>query len=97
MGQTTRLWTDQPHPERIGRGLWAARGQGVALRCGRVSFQYGLREFGEQGSTTMLEFRLLPFNTRLQIGAELLARTLTENTGYKMQVSDEGERLIWSV
>jgi len=72
-------------------------GQGVALRCGRVSFQYGLREFGEQSGCTSLEFRLLPFNTRLRVGAELLARIITENTGQKVQVSDQGERLVWSV
>jgi hypothetical protein len=72
-------------------------GQGVALRCGRVSFQYGMREFGEQSGCTNLEFRLLPFNTRLQVGAELLARILNENTGQKVQLSDQGERLVWNV
>jgi predicted hydrocarbon binding protein len=72
-------------------------GQGVALRCGRVSFQYGLREFGEQSGCTNLEFRLLPFNTKLRVGAELLARILNENSGQKVQVSDQGEHLFWNV
>jgi hypothetical protein len=71
--------------------------QGVALRCGQVSFQYGLLEFGEQSGCTSLEFRLLPFNTRLRVGAELLAKILNENTDQKVQVIDQEERLVWNV
>lgn len=70
-------------------------GQGLALRCGRTSFKYGLREYGEKSQCTDLEFRLLPLNTRVRVGSELLAKVFNENTGQKVRVSEKGEQYIW--
>jgi predicted hydrocarbon binding protein len=72
-------------------------GQGLALRCGRVSFKYGLREYGEQSGCTNLEFRLLPFNARLRAGSDMLAKMLNENSGQTVRVSDQGEHYVWEI
>ncbi len=72
-------------------------GQGLALRCGRASFRYSLREFGEQSGYTDLDFRLLPLGTRLRAGSERLARLLNEKSGQIVRVSEEGEHFIWEI
>jgi predicted hydrocarbon binding protein len=72
-------------------------GHGVALRCGRASFKYSLREFGKQSGFTNLEFRLLPFNARVQAGAMLITNVLNENTGQDMQLSDQGDQFVWEI
>ncbi len=70
--------------------------QGVALRCGRASFKYGLREFGEQGGWTDPEFRLLPMKSRMQLGTERMAEVLNGG-GQTVRVSDQGDSFIWEI
>jgi predicted hydrocarbon binding protein len=72
-------------------------GQGVALRCGRTSFKYGLRELGERSGFTDLEFRLLPINDRVRVGTELLARVFNDHPGHKVKVSDQADRYVWEI
>jgi predicted hydrocarbon binding protein len=72
-------------------------GQGVAMRCGRTSFKYGLREFGERSGFTDLEFRLLPINDRVRVGTELLARVFNDHTGHMVKVSNQADRYIWEI
>jgi predicted hydrocarbon binding protein len=72
-------------------------GQGIALRCGRASFKYGLREFGERSGWTDLEFRLLPLHARVQAGAELMVKALNDNNAQNVRVTDQGERFVWEI
>ncbi len=72
-------------------------GQGIALRCGRASFKYGLREFGEQSGWIDLEFRLLPLPARMRAGAELMAKVLNNNTAQNVRVTDQGDRFVWEI
>jgi len=48
-------------------------GQGLALQIGRVSFKYGLREFGPELGLLDPAFRLLPHNARLKEASAVLA------------------------
>ena len=43
-------------------------GRGLALRIGRATFAYGLREYGSQLGLTEMAFRLLPLPTKLRVG-----------------------------
>jgi hypothetical protein len=72
-------------------------GQGIAMRCGRASFKYGLDEFGQQSGWTDLEFRLLPLTARIQAGAELMAKVLNYNAAQYVRVTDQGDRFVWEI
>ena len=53
-------------------------GRGVALRAGRASLKYGLRDFGPIMQTSELSFRLLPLNMKLKVGTEVFAETFVD-------------------
>jgi len=72
-------------------------GQGLAVRSGRASFRYGLREFGEQAGITNLDFRLLPPRTKVQIGARALAQALSQLSDQKVRVEEQERTYQWIV
>lgn len=72
-------------------------GSGVALRSGRASCKYGLRQFAPQLGIMDLSFRLLPPRTRLELGVQKLAQTLNTLGDYTITVTQSGDALLWSV
>lgn len=70
-------------------------GCGIALRVGRVMFNYLLRGDGEEMGLTGLEFRLRPTPVRLRIGLERLAGKLGELSSRPVRLLDEGKNWSW--
>lgn len=72
-------------------------GRGVALRIGRACFQHGLREFGPLHGLTDLTFRLLPAQTRFQVGASTLAEIFNKNSDQRVRLEDRDTLLLWHI
>jgi len=70
-------------------GLYGPRGgRGIALRAGRASFPYFLRQFGERAGLTQMDFRLLPTQARLSSGLDVLTRLLASLCHNSIQISE---------
>jgi hypothetical protein len=54
--------------EKLEQAYGPRGGHGLAVRIGRTSFKYGMREFGPQMGLNETAFRFLPFSTKLRIG-----------------------------
>jgi predicted hydrocarbon binding protein len=72
-------------------------GRGLALRTGRASFKYGLREFGPLLGVTDLAFRLLPLDPKLRTGAELFARVFNQFSDQRVRVEEQADRFLWHI
>ena len=72
-------------------------GRGVALRVGRSSFRYGLKEYGSMLGLTEMAFRLLPLSTKLRTGAKIFADLFNKHTDQKVRVEDTGEKIYWII
>jgi predicted hydrocarbon binding protein len=70
-------------------------GQGAALRIGRVCFQTGRRMYSPQLSLGSLAFRLMPLQTRLQVGANRLAEIFNQQTDQKIHLEFKDEVILW--
>ncbi len=78
--------------------LYGVRGgQGLALRTGRASFKYGLREFGPILGITDLSFRLLPLQMKLQVGAEAFAQAFNRFTDQDVSLEGDEQHLYWHI
>lgn len=71
-------------------------GRGLALRAGRASFKYGLKEFGPMLGVSDLAFRLLPLNMKLKVGAGVFAETFNKFSAHMVRLEEADDRLIWN-
>ena len=72
-------------------------GRGVALRVGRSSFRYGLKEYGSMLGLTEMAFRLLPLPTKLRTGARVFADLFNKHTDQKVRVEETGNKIYWII
>jgi len=72
-------------------------GRGIALRIGRATFSYGLREYGPQLGFMESAFRLLPLHTRLHMGSRSFADLFNRHTDQVVRVEDTGSHLFWHI
>lgn len=72
-------------------------GRGTALRVGRASFQYSLREYGSALGLTETAFRLLPLHTKIQTGVRSLAELFNKQTDQRVRVEEQDETLFWHI
>lgn len=72
-------------------------GRGVALRAGRASFPYFLREFGLLSGLMDMDFRLLPARLRLRAGLERMARTIAGFCHEAIEVSEDERCWYWRI
>ena len=72
-------------------------GRGLALRVGRASFNYGLREFGPALGASDLAFRLLPLPMKIKTGIQSLADLLNQNSDQIVHVLDQGDHYLWEI
>lgn len=70
-------------------------GRGVALRAGRASHKYGLRDFGPIAKTAELSFRLLPLNMKIKVGSEVFAETFNQYTDQMVRLEMQPGALLW--
>ncbi len=89
------------HISRLQKGLEAAygprSGRGLALRMGRASFKYGLREFGPELGLTDLAFRLLPLPGKIKTGSEALAALFNHFTDQRVRLERDEKFIYWHI
>lgn len=72
-------------------------GRGIALRAGRASFKYGLREFGPRLGVTDLAFRLMPLEDKLKTGAGIFAGVFNQYSDQQVRVEAGTTQLLWHI
>jgi predicted hydrocarbon binding protein len=72
-------------------------GRGLALRIGRASFKYGIKEYGSMLGITEVAFRLLPLPKKLTLGARIFADLFNKHTDQKVRVEDAEDRILWHI
>jgi predicted hydrocarbon binding protein len=72
-------------------------GRGLALRLGRASFKYGLREFGADLGLTDLAFRLLPLQKKIKTGCETLADLFNTHTDQRVRLEGDEKYISWHI
>lgn len=82
--------------ESLETAMGPRAGRGTALRAGRASFQYGLREYGAVLGITETAFRLLPLHTKLQTGVRAFADLLNKQTDQRVRVEERDGNLFWN-
>jgi predicted hydrocarbon binding protein len=72
-------------------------GRGLALRIGRASFNYGVRQYGKQLGLTEMAFRLLPLPAKITAGAKALAELFNNFTDQRVRVEQTDGKLLWHI
>lgn len=72
-------------------------GRGVALRVGRATFKYGLKEYGSTLGLTEMAFKLLPLPTKLHTGTKAFSDLFNTHTDQKVRVDEEEGRIYWHI
>ena len=72
-------------------------GRGISLRSGRVCFKYGLREFGAEVDSNFIEFRLAPIDTKMDVGAQILADLFNQISDLQVSIAASPEKLLWII
>ena len=72
-------------------------GRGIALRVGRVTFRYGLMDFGPVLGVGDLSVSLLPFSLKLSQGAAALAGLFNQFSDQIVRVDETDETLYWHI
>lgn len=72
-------------------------GRGLALRSGRASFKYALREYGPGLGINDLGFRLLPLQTKIRNGSDIFASTINQASGHRIQVEEADNQLFFHI
>ncbi len=72
-------------------------GRGLALRIGRATFAYGLKEYGSQLGLTEMAFRLLPLPTKLHVGAKSFAELFNRHTDQVVRIEETDTHLLWNI
>jgi predicted hydrocarbon binding protein len=70
-------------------------GRGIALRAGRASYKYILRQNGTVMGITDLNFRLLPVPARLKTGLDALALLMSKIGDEQVSVVETDQAWIW--
>jgi predicted hydrocarbon binding protein len=70
-------------------------GLGLALRTGRASFKYNLRDFGPLLGLTNLSYRLLPLPEKIHSGVESLAKSFNKFSHQRVHVENGKEEILW--
>jgi len=72
-------------------------GRGLALRIGRESFKYGLKEYGLMLGLTEMAFRLLSLPVKLHIGAKIFADLFNKHTDQRVRVEEKDNKIFWHI
>lgn len=72
-------------------------GRGLALRIGRASFKYGLKEYGSMLGLTEMAFRLLSLPVKLHIGAKTFADLFNKHTDQIVRVEERDNKIFWHI
>jgi predicted hydrocarbon binding protein len=72
-------------------------GRGLALRAGRESFKYALKEFMPVLGIADLAFRPFPLGMKIKIGLEVFAETFNKFTDQIVRLEQDTEKHLWVI
>jgi predicted hydrocarbon binding protein len=72
-------------------------GRGLAVRVGRASFKYGLREFGAELGLTDLASRLLPLQAKIKNGIDAFAALFNNFTDQRVRLERDDKYIYWNI
>jgi predicted hydrocarbon binding protein len=72
-------------------------GRGLALRIGRASFNYGLREYGPQMGIQEPGFRMLPLPAKLQVGTRSFAELFNHGMDQVVKIQETDHHILWNI
>ncbi len=72
-------------------------GKGLALRAGRETWKYALKEFMPVLGITDLAFRTLPLGIKIKIGLDVFAETLNKFTDQKVRLGEDERGYLWII
>ncbi len=72
-------------------------GRGLALRVGRATFKYGLKEYGSLLGLTEIAFRLLSLPTKLRTGARAFGDLFNKHTDQNVRVEEMNDQIFWHI
>lgn len=80
---------DDMYGERGGRGL--------ALRAGRETWKYALKEFMPVLGITDLAMRMLPLGIKIKIGLDVFAETFNKFSDQQVRLGEDAENYLWII
>ena len=72
-------------------------GRGLALRSGRETWTYALREFAPILGITDLAVRMLPLGMKLKIGLDVFAETFNKFSDQQVRLSEDERGFLWII
>lgn len=72
-------------------------GRGLALRAGRETWKYALKEFMPVLGITDLAFRTLPLGIKIKIGLDVFAETLNKFTDQQIRLGEDERGFLWTI
>lgn len=80
---------DEMYGERGGRGL--------ALRAGRETWKYALKEFMPVLGITDLAVRMLPIGIKIKIGLDVFAETFNKFSDQRVRLGEDDDHYLWII
>ena len=72
-------------------------GRGLALRAGRETWQYALKEFMPVLGITDLAFRTIPLGIKLKIGLDVFAQTFNRFSDQRVRLGEDERGYLWII
>lgn len=78
--------------------MYGARGgRGLANRAGRALFADGLKDFGAFAGLGDLALRMLPLNTKMNLGLPAFAKIFNQISDQVVMVEEDGNEYLWKI
>ncbi len=72
-------------------------GRGLAVRAGRETWKYALKEFAPVLGITDLASRMLPLGMKIKIGLEVFAETFNKFTDQRVRLGEDNRGYLWII
>jgi predicted hydrocarbon binding protein len=72
-------------------------GRGLALRAGRETWKFALKEFMPVLGITDLAFRTLPLGIKIKIGLEVFAQTFNRFSDQRVRLGEDERGYLWII
>lgn len=72
-------------------------GRSLALRAGRETWKYALKEFMPVLGITDLAMRMLPLNIKIKIGLDVFAETFNKFSDQRVRLGENEEYFLWII
>lgn len=72
-------------------------GRGLAMRAGRETWKYALKEFAPVLGIADLAFRTLPLGIKLKIGLDVFAQTFNRFSDQRVRIAEDTRVYLWII